>query len=63
MQLMKENGIKSVELEGFRATYIEPTTRQTFDVKALQAMHPELADDIAKCYKTSNVNETIKVTL
>ena len=63
MQLMKDNGIKSVELEGFRATYIEPTTRQTFDVKALQAMHPELADDIAKCYKTSNVNETIKVTL
>jgi len=63
MGLMKENGIKSVELEGFRATYIEPTERRTFDVKKLTAAHPELEAEINDFYKTSQVSETIKITV
>lgn len=63
MGLMKENGIKSVELEGFRATYIEPTERRSFDVKKLLALHPELEAEINECYKTSQVSETIKITV
>lgn len=63
MEMMKENGIKSVELEGFRATYIEPTERKTFDVKRLTEEHPELADIIGEYYKTSQVSETIKITI
>ena len=63
MSLMKENGIKSVELEGFRATYIEPTERRSFDVKKLLALHPELEAEINECYKTSQVSETIKITV
>lgn len=63
MGLMKENGIKSVELEGFRATYIEPTERRSFDVKKLLALHPELEAEINDCYKTSQVSESIKITI
>lgn len=63
MGLMKENGIKSVELEGFRATYIEPTERRSFDVKKLLALHPELEAEINECYKTSQVSESIKITI
>ena len=63
MGLMKENGIKSVELEGFRATYVEPTERRTFDVKKLTAAHPELEAEINDFYKTSQVSESIKITI
>lgn len=63
MQLMKDNGIKSVKLEGFGATYVEPTERRSFDVKRLTSEHPELVDTINKYYKTTPVSESIKITI
>jgi hypothetical protein len=63
MQLMKDNNIKSVKLEGFSATYVEPTERRSFDVKKLLAAHPELTAELDDYYKTSNVSESIHITL
>ena len=61
MDMMKEYGVKSVKLEGFSATYKEPTTRKTLDAKALKADHPEL--DFTPYYKTSKVAESILVKI
>lgn len=59
MEMMKEYGVKSVKLDGFSATYKEPTERKTFDTKKFQAAHPEL--DLSDFYKTSKVAESIMV--
>lgn len=63
LKLMKDHNIKTVELEGFRATYVEPTERRQFDVNKLLEDHPELKDAISDFYKKSKVSESIKITI
>ena len=63
MALMKEYGVKSVKLEGFSATYKEPTERKSFDVKAMLVDHPELKEIVNNYYKTSQVAESILIKL
>lgn len=63
MDMMKEYGVKSVKLEGFSATYKEPTTRKSFDIKAMIADHPELKEITDNYYKTSAVAESILIKL
>ena len=63
MEMMKEYGVKSVKLDGFSATYKEPTERKSFDVKAMLADHPELKEIVDNYYKTSAVAESILIKL
>ena len=63
LDMMKEFGVKSVKLDGFSATYKEPTTRKSFDVKAMLAEHPELKEITDNYYKTSAVAESILIKL
>ena len=61
MQMMKEYGVKSVKLDGFLATYKEPTERKSFDLKAMLAEHPELKELTDNYYKISQVAESILI--
>lgn len=61
MDMMKEYGVKSVKIEGFLATYKEPTERKTFDAKKFQAEHPDI--NLSGYYKTSAVAESILVKI
>ena len=61
MAMMKEYGIKSVKLDGFLATYKEPTERKSFDLKTMLAEHPELKEITDNYYKTSPVAESILI--
>ena len=63
MEMMKEYGVKSVKLDGFSATYKEPTERKSFDVKAMLADHPELKEIVDNYYRTSQVAESILIKL
>ena len=61
--MMKEFGVKSVKLDGFSATYKEPTIRKSFDVNAMLAEHPELKEIVDNYYKVSQVAESILIKL
>ena len=63
MEMMKEFGVKSVKLDGFSATYKEPTERKSFDIKAMLADHPELKEITDNYYKISQVAESILIKL
>ena len=63
MEMMKEYGVKSVKLDGFLATYKEPTERKSFDVKAMLKEHPELKEIVDNYYKTSQVAESIMIKI
>lgn len=63
LDMMKEFGVKSVKLDGFSATYKEPTIRKSFDVKAMLAEHPELKEIVDNYYKVSQVAESILIKL
>ena len=57
---MEQRGVLSITGDGFRISYVAPTTRRTFDTKKAQAKFPELTAE--EFYKTSNVKSTIKIT-
>lgn len=58
---MRLKGIKSLNLDNLQITYVLPTTKRTFDVKALQAAHPEL--DLQDFYKETEVKDSIRLKL
>src|SRR5574344_772473 len=59
-EAMERRGVVSIEGEGFKITYIAPTTRRSFDTKKAQEQYPDLKGDAY--YKTSSVKSTIKIT-
>ena len=58
IEQMTGHGVKSIENDLVRITYVAPTTRQSLDSKALKA---ELPDVWNKYSKTSEVSETVKI--
>lgn len=60
MEKMKENGIKSFDLGNIKITYIEPTTRKSFDTKKFEAEHKEL---YGQYLKESQVKESLRITI
>jgi hypothetical protein len=59
-EAMERRGVVSIEGEGFKITYIAPTTRRSFDTKKAQEKYPDLKGDAY--YKTSSVKSSIKIT-
>lgn len=57
---MRDKGIKKFDNGEVSITYIEPTTRETIDTKALKSDLPEIAE---KYKKISNVKDSIKITI
>lgn len=60
MEKMKENNIKSFDLGNIKITYIEPTTRKSFDTKKFEAEHKEL---YGQYLKESQVKESLRITI
>lgn len=60
LEKMKEGNIKTFESDNVKITYVAPYTKENVDTSKLKEEHP----DIYKSYlKTSNVKETIKITI
>ena len=59
-EVMAAYGIKKVDYEGLRITYIEPTTRTSVDSGKLKDTYPHIYDE---CSKTSNVKGHVKIEL
>ena len=59
LDAMEKNNIKKFENEQVSFTYVAPSTRSTFDKKALQKDHPEL--DLTKYNKTSAVKASVRI--
>lgn len=59
MKAMEQHGIKSFTSGKVSFTYVAPTTRTTFDKKALQKEHPEL--DLSKYNKVSDVKPSVRI--
>lgn len=57
---MKENGVKSYDSDRVKVTYIEATTREGVDTKALKAEMPEV---YSKYRKTTAIKENVKITV
>lgn len=57
---MKENGIKSFDLENVKITYITPTEREGIDSKLLKVELPEIYE---KYKKETQVKEQLKITI
>lgn len=55
---MEARGIKKIETEHLTITYVEPTTRDSFDSKALKADNPEL---YAQYLKLSEVKASVRI--
>lgn len=55
---MEQRGIKKFENAFISITYIEPTTRATFDSKSLKADNPEL---YAQYLKESDVKASVRI--
>lgn len=62
LEEMKKAGLKTFETEGFRVTYVEPSTRQTFNKDKALELYPDLAD-VEGIWKTATTAESIKITL
>ena len=58
IQEMAIRNIKKIETEKITITYIEPTTRETFDTKSFRADHSDLYDEDAKL---SDVKAAIRI--
>lgn len=56
---MEKAGVKKWETDNMRLTYIDPTTKETFDSKRFKEEHPE---DYREYTKTTNVKSSIKIT-
>lgn len=59
LEAMAKNGIKSLENDYFKATYIAPTTRKTFDSKALKVCQPDIYELYASETTTS---DSVRIT-
>lgn len=59
LKAMEEHGIKKFENEQISFTYVAPSTRKTFDKKALEKDHPEL--DLSKYNKDSKVKASVRI--
>lgn len=57
---MAENGIKKFSADKLEITYVEATTKETFDSKQFKADNPDL---YANYIKTSNVSDSIRIKL
>lgn len=55
---MEQRGIKKFENEFISITYVEPTTRDSFDSKLLKADNPEL---YAQYLKSSEVKSSVRI--
>ena len=56
---MEKAGVKKWETENMRLTYIDPTTKETFDSKRFKEEHPE---DYKNYIKTTKVKSSIRIT-
>lgn len=56
---MEKAGVKKWETDNMRLTYIDPTTKETFDSKRFKEEHPE---DYREYIKTTNVKSSIRIT-
>lgn len=56
---MEKAGVKKWETENMRLTYIDPTTKETFDSKRFKEEHPE---DYREYIKTTKVKPSIRIT-
>lgn len=56
---MEKAGVKKWETENMRLTYIDPTTKETFDSKRFKEEHPE---SYKKYTKTTKVKSSIRIT-
>ena len=57
---MVEHGIKKIDHDILKITYVEPSTRTGVDGKKLEATYPHI---YAECSKTSNVKGHIKIEI
>ena len=60
-EAMGKAGVLNITGEGFKITYVSPTTKRSFDSKKAIKDFPQLDDD--KYYKTSNVKASIRITM
>lgn len=58
--LMAEHAVKTLDCDLFKITYIEETTRVSFDSSKFKKDHPEM---VAAYEKTSVVKPTVRITL
>lgn len=56
---MEKAGVKKWETDNMRLTYIDPTTKETFDSKRFKDEHPE---SYREYIKTTNVKSSIRIT-
>lgn len=61
-EAMKAFSITKWQTDGFTFTLTGDTTRRTFDVEKLKALHPEINLEAEGLYKISNVKGSIKLT-
>ena len=57
---MKKNGVKTVDRNKLKITYVAPSTRTSVDSKKLQKEEPEI---YKKYVETTTVAGSIKITL
>ena len=59
LKAMEEHNIKKFENDRISVSYVAPTTRKTFDKKALQKDHPDI--DLEQYNKVSNVKSSVRI--
>lgn len=60
IEKMEETGVKSVDNDYFKITYIAPSTRETLDSARLKKEMPEIASQYAK---TTAIKASVRITL
>ena len=55
---MEKRGIKKIDTPKVTITYVEPTTKETFDTKSFKESHKDLYDEYAKI---SDVKGYVKI--
>lgn len=57
---MERFGIKSLENDVIKVTYVEPTSRSSIDSAKLKKLYPMIAEE---CTKTSPVSASVRITV
>lgn len=60
IQKMEETGVKSIDNDYFKITYVAPTTRETIDSARIKKELPEIAEQYVK---TSAIKASVRITL
>ncbi len=60
IEKMEETGVKSIDNEYFKITYVAPTTRETIDSARIKKELPEIAEQYVK---TSAIKASVRITL